>query len=71
MLKRISPLPGPLPESAVCVPIGRAGFPAPFPHGLEYSPPCRGTWNIVHTGMLIPKPTRSSSAPQAACAASS
>ena len=55
MLKRISTLPGPLPESAVCVPIGKAGFPAPFPHGLEYSPPCRGTWNIVHTGMLIPE----------------
>ena len=31
-----------------------AAFPAPFPHGLEYSPPCRGTWNIVHTGMLVP-----------------
>ena len=42
MLKRISTLPGPLPENTVCVPIGRAGFPAPFPHGLEYSPPCRG-----------------------------
>ena len=32
-----------------------AAFPAPFPHGLEYSPPCRGTWNIVHTGMLVPE----------------
>ena len=32
-----------------------AAFPVPFPHGLEYSPPCRGTWNIVHTGMLVPE----------------
>lgn len=35
--------------------VREAAFPAPFPHGLEYSPPCRGTWNIVHTGMLIPE----------------
>ena len=55
MRKRISPLPGPLPESTGCVPIGRASCPAPFPHGLEFSPPCRGTWNIGHTGMLIPE----------------
>lgn len=31
-----------------------ADFPAPFKSGLEYSSPARGTWNIVHTGMLIP-----------------
>lgn len=30
-------------------------FPAPFDSGLEYSAPARGTWNIVHTGMLIPE----------------
>lgn len=30
-------------------------FPAPFRSGLEYSSPARGTWNIVHTGMLIPE----------------
>lgn len=35
--------------------IADAGFPAPFPSGLEYSSPARGTWNIVHTGMLIPE----------------
>lgn len=34
--------------------IADAGFPAPFRSGLEYSSPARGTWNIVHTGMLIP-----------------
>ena len=26
-----------------------------FDTGLEYSAPARGTWNIVHTGMLIPE----------------
>lgn len=25
-----------------------------FSHSLEFSPPARGTWNIVHTGMNIP-----------------
>ncbi|MBQ6314813.1 MAG: nitrogenase [Mogibacterium sp.] len=34
--------------------IADAVFPAPFRSGLEYSSPARGTWNIVHTGMLIP-----------------
>lgn len=32
-----------------------ANFPAPFSGGLEYASPARGTWNIVHTGMLIPE----------------
>lgn len=35
--------------------IADAEFPAPFRSGLEYSSPARGTWNIVHTGMLIPE----------------
>ena len=35
--------------------IADASFPAPFRTGLEYSSPARGTWNIVHTGMLIPE----------------
>jgi hypothetical protein len=35
--------------------ISEAAFPAPFKEGLEYSSPARGTWNIVHTGMLIPE----------------
>ncbi|WP_028510297.1 nitrogenase component 1 [Ruminococcus sp. NK3A76] len=25
-----------------------------FPSSLEYNPPARGMWNIVHTGMLVP-----------------
>lgn len=39
----------------VSTPIGKAEFPSPFASGLEYSAPARGTWNIVHTGMLIPE----------------
>lgn len=35
--------------------IAQASFPAPFQAGLEFSSPARGTWNIVHTGMLIPE----------------
>ena len=37
------------------IPIADASFPAPFHSGLEYASPARGTWNIVHTGMLIPE----------------
>ena len=36
------------------LPIGEAVYPVPFRQGLEYASPVRGTWNIVHTGMLIP-----------------
>lgn len=32
-----------------------AAFPLPFAQQLEYSSPARGTWNIVHTGNLIPE----------------
>ena len=35
--------------------IADAKFPSPFASGLEYATPARGTWNIVHTGMLIPQ----------------
>ena len=37
------------------VKISEAKFPAPFTSGLEYGAPARGTWNIVHVGMLIPQ----------------
>lgn len=30
-------------------------FETPFYEGLQYNPPARGVWNIVHTGMLIPE----------------
>ena len=52
MLKRISPVPD---ESGAAVPIEKAGFPSPFASGLEYGSPARGTWNIVHVGMLVPE----------------
>ncbi len=44
-----------LNTGGVEVRIGDAAFPAPFPEELEYSSPARGTWNIVHTGLLIPE----------------
>ena len=40
---------------AVGISIRDASFPSPFVSGLEYASPARGTWNIVHTGMLIPE----------------
>jgi len=53
MLKKI----GGYTESleGACVKMKDAAFPVPFKSGLEYSSPARGTWNIVHTGMLIPE----------------
>ena len=50
MLKRIE-----RPRPLAGIPIKEASFPAPFASGLEYASPARGTWNIVHTGMLIPE----------------
>lgn len=41
--------------SGARIDIAHASFPAPFASGLEYAAPARGTWNIVHTGMLIPE----------------
>lgn len=49
MLKRVGN-----EETQTGVPIHRANFPSPFASGLEYSAPARGTWNIVHVGMLVP-----------------
>ncbi len=42
-------------QQDLSIPIREASYPSPFPSGLEYSAPARGTWNIVHTGMLIPE----------------
>lgn len=59
MLKRINEIRGANTETAIKeiphVSIGDADYPAPFKSGLEYASPARGTWNIVHTGMLIPE----------------
>ena len=35
--------------------ISETSFNKMFEGGLEYAPPVRGTWNISHTGMLIPE----------------
>lgn len=40
---------------AQSVRIADASFPSPFSGGLEYAAPARGTWNIVHTGFLLPE----------------
>ena len=37
------------------LPIGKASLPLTYSHGLEYSPPARGTWTIMHLGLLIPE----------------
>lgn len=42
-------------EKGAVIRMGDAKFPIPFTGGLEYASPARGTWNIVHTGMLIPE----------------
>lgn len=42
-------------EKNAVVSVGEAKFPAPFKSTLEYSPPARGNWNIVHVGMLVPE----------------
>ena len=52
MLKRVT---APKEVASVGIPIADASFPTPFHSGLEYASPARGTWNIVHTGMLIPE----------------
>ena len=51
----LKPLHGAAKESGACLPIRSASFSEPFAPGLEYSSPARGTWNIVHVGMLIPQ----------------
>lgn len=52
MLKRVN---DPNVKKLEGIKIADASFPAPFASGLEYASPARGTWNIVHTGMLIPE----------------
>ena len=42
-------------KTEAVIPIKDASFPAFFYDGLQYSPPARGTWNIVHTNMLVPE----------------
>ena len=37
------------------LPVARATLPLVYGTGLEYSPPARGTWTIMHLGLLIPE----------------
>ena len=41
-------------DKPCCVKITEADSAALFASGLEYNPPARGMWNIVHSGMLLP-----------------
>ncbi len=50
MLERVT-----VDKSPVEVRIADAAYPVPFRPGLEYAAPARGTWNIAHTGMLLPQ----------------
>lgn len=52
MLKRMG---GDIDTTGAMMPIREAAFPAPFRSELEYSCSARGTWNIVHTGFLVPE----------------
>lgn len=52
MLKRLGKE---IDPSGAMVRIRDASFPAPFKSELEYSCSARGTWNIVHTGFLVPE----------------
>lgn len=45
---------GPSVSEKEIIAIKDAAFPSPFMPGLEYNSPAHGTWNIVHTGMLLP-----------------
>lgn len=49
MLKQIT-----FDASRAVIKLKDAKYPAPFEKSLEFSAPARGTWNIVHTGMLLP-----------------
>ncbi|MCH4167152.1 MAG: nitrogenase component 1 [Megasphaera sp.] len=52
MLRKIN---GTADPSGACLPIKEAAFPEPFYDGLQYAPPARGTWNIVHTTLCVPE----------------
>ena len=43
------------PEKPPVLRIAEADAEGFFTSGLEYSPPVRGMWNIVHMGMLVPE----------------
>ena len=44
-----------LPAASRGIAIGEATLPLAYSAGLEYSPPARGAWTIMHLGLLIPE----------------
>ena len=52
MLRRVN---ASFDAAGAVVPAGKAAYPAPFASVLEFNAPVHGTWNIVHTGMLVPQ----------------
>lgn len=52
MLRRVN---AGLEAAGAVVPAGKAAYLAPFASVLEFNAPVHGTWNIVHTGMLVPQ----------------
>ena len=42
-------------DKPCCVRLSDANRDGFFDTGLEYNPPARGMWNIVHSGMLLPE----------------
>ena len=51
MLKKVDLKSGAVAQTT----FGKAEYPEPFAHTLEYSAASRGPWNIAHTGMLVPE----------------
>lgn len=51
MLKKVALKSGAVAQTT----FGKAEYPEPFAHTLEYSAASRGPWNIAHTGMLVPE----------------
>ncbi len=52
-LRRAASTPRSMPLPTVL--LREARWPRPFQEGVEYSPPARGPWTIVHIGMLMPE----------------
>lgn len=55
MLKRINPSTEEILQTDIGKRIADADASCLFESTLEYGAPARGTWNIVHTGMLVPQ----------------
>ena len=69
MLRKVGESAWPISEKDAVVSMKDASYPIPFPQGLEFNSPAHGCWNIVHTGMLIPKHIRFMSVRTTVCGA--